>query len=60
MRISSKRDAAWWYAPIIPELGRLSQENCQESEASLGYISEFRASLNYIAYLSQKQKEKET
>jgi hypothetical protein len=27
----------WWYTPIIPELRRLRQENC-EIESSLGYL----------------------
>jgi hypothetical protein len=27
----------WWFKPVTPEHGRLRQEDCCESEASLGY-----------------------
>lgn len=30
---------AWWHTPIIPELWKLRQEDC-EFEASLDYIAE--------------------
>lgn len=46
--------------PIIPVLARLRQDGCLESEASLGYISKFKASLHCTVrpYL-QKTKRKD-
>lgn len=34
--------------PVIPELGRLRQEDPHKFKATLGYIRDFQASLNYL------------
>lgn len=42
--------------PEIPVLGRLRQEHHCEFQASLGYVNEFRAILDYKVRLPEKKK----
>ena len=49
---------AWWCTPVIPALGRLRQGDQCEFRISLGYESEFKASLSCIARPSQKDQKK--
>lgn len=44
----------WYLMPVIPELGKLRQENCQEFMTSLGYIRTTQLRLQNLVFKKKK------